>query len=129
MFKLHYSIHFEGLDEFDSDEENMKAWMECFDKPKPQFCKKVGKTLLIGLSTTRFRDAPYSSHEVHVDDEQLAWFLNIVKEHSHEEGWKVGITKTILNHCIKYTVANVRRYINQAQPTIWFFIFFCCIPK
>ena len=68
----------EGLDEFDNDEDNLQAWMDCFHKPTPQFCRKIGeKTLMIGLSTVRFRSAPFSSHEVHVDDAQLEWYVPI----------------------------------------------------
>ena len=80
----------EGLDEFDSDEENLQAWMSCFRKDVPYFSKQVGeKTLLVGLSTVRFRDAPHSSHECHVDDEQLEWFRDLVEEHSHYDGWRI----------------------------------------
>lgn len=82
----------EGMDEFDTDEANLKAWMDCFGKDKPQFCKQVGdRTLLLGLSTTRFRNAPFSSHEVHVDDEQLKWFVDTVKAHPAEDGWKICV--------------------------------------
>lgn len=80
----------EGLDEFDTDEANLKAWMNCFGKPTPQFCRQIGeKTLLLGLSTVRFRSAPYSSHEVHVDDEQLQWFIDTVERHPADKGWKI----------------------------------------
>ena len=80
----------EGLDEFDTDEANLKAWMNCFDKPTPQFCKQIGdKTLLVGLSTVRFRDAPCSSHECHIDDDQLEWFLQTIRSHPAEDGWKI----------------------------------------
>ena len=80
----------EGLDEFDTDLDNLNAFMRCFDKDQSQFVRQIGeKTLLVGLSTTRFRDAPFSSHEVHVPDEQIEWFLNVIKSHSHEEGWKI----------------------------------------
>ncbi len=82
----------EGLDEFDTDEGNLQAWMDCFEKEEPYFARQIGeKTLLIGLSTVRFRDAPHSSHECHADDEQLEWFQNIVKEHPHEDGWRICV--------------------------------------
>ena len=80
----------EGLDEFDTDKANLQAWMDCFDKPMPQFCRQIGqKTLLLGLSTVRFRDAPQSSHEVYVDDAQLEWFVQQVQAHPANEGWNI----------------------------------------
>jgi len=82
----------EGLDEFETDSDNLHAWMKTFGLDQPQFCKKIGhRTLLIGLSTVRFRDAPFSSHEVHVDDEQLKWFVDTVKSHPAEDGWKICV--------------------------------------
>jgi len=44
---------------------------------------------MLGVSTVRFRDAPYSSHEVHIDDQQLQWFEQIIKDHPNEDGWKI----------------------------------------
>jgi hypothetical protein len=80
----------EGLDEFMTDEDNLQAWMDCFDKTTPYFSTYISdKTLLIGLSTVRFRDAPYSSHEVYVDDQQVEWFQHIVESHPFEDGWKI----------------------------------------
>ncbi len=80
----------EGLDEFKTDEDNLQAWMDCFNKDTSYFSRQVGeKTLLVGLSTVRFRDSPHSSHECHVDDEQLEWFGNIVDEHPDSEGWRI----------------------------------------
>jgi hypothetical protein len=45
--------------------------------------------LLLGLSTVRFRDAPYSSHEVHIDDDQIEWFQRMVESHPSSENWKI----------------------------------------
>jgi hypothetical protein len=82
----------EGLDEFDTDEENLNAWMECFDKTTPYFSKQIGeRTLLVGLSTVRFRDSPHSSHECHADEAQLEWFENIVQNHSEKDGWRICV--------------------------------------
>ena len=82
----------EGLDEFNTDEENLEAFMKCFNRDTPYFKRQVGpKTLLIGLSTTRFRSAPFSSHEVHIPDEQIEWFLDVIKNHSNEEGWRICV--------------------------------------
>ena len=64
--------------------------MDCFEKNTPCFSRRIGeRTLLLGLSTVRFRDAPYSSHEVHVDDDQIEWFRQMVESHPESEGWKI----------------------------------------
>lgn len=82
----------EGLDEFDTDESNLEAWMDCFEKPDAYFSKQIGeKTLLVGLSTVRFRNAPYSSHECHADEEQLAWFEKLIRDHPDEDGWRICV--------------------------------------
>ena len=55
----------EGLEEFSSDSENLAAFINTLGLSGSNFCRKIAdKTLLIGLSTTRFRDSPGSSHEV-----------------------------------------------------------------
>ncbi len=39
------------------------------NKPTPQFIRQIAdKTLLLGLGSTVFRDAKYTSHEVTIDD-------------------------------------------------------------
>ena len=94
-FKLPYDLvtgnhDLEGLDEFETDEDNLDAWLNCFNKDTSYFSKVIGeKTLLVGLSTVRFRNSPHSSHECHCDDEQLQWFQDIVSKHPDEEGWKI----------------------------------------
>ena len=80
----------EGIDEFPTDEENLKAYLKTFGKPSPQFKRQIAdKTLLIGLGSTVFRDAVYTSHEVYIDDEQVAWFEKTIAECPAEDGWKV----------------------------------------
>jgi hypothetical protein len=65
----------EGIDEFPTDQENLNAFLKSFKKPTPQFKRQIAeKTLLIGLGSTVFRDAVYTSHEVYIDDEQVASF-------------------------------------------------------
>eukprot|EP00979_Chaetoceros_neogracilis_P005516 scaffold1000_cov252-Chaetoceros_neogracile.AAC.6 len=82
----------EGLDEFDTDEGNLRAWMDCFNKSVPYFANVIGeKTLLVGLSTVRFRDSPHSSHECHADDDQLAWFEQTIRDHSEVDGWRICV--------------------------------------
>lgn len=68
----------EGIDEYKSDKENMDALLKTFDKPTPQFKRLLAhKTMLIGLSSTKFRDAQYTSHEVdllHFTNTTLLYF-------------------------------------------------------
>jgi hypothetical protein len=47
------------------------------------------KTLVVGIGSTAFRSAVYTSHEVVVDDEQVAWFEKTIAEHPAEDGWKI----------------------------------------
>ena len=62
----------EGIDEFKTDAANLKVFLEKHNKPTPQFCRQVAeKTLLVGLCSTIFRDARYTSHEVIIDCEQI----------------------------------------------------------
>jgi len=80
----------EGIDEFSTDEGNLKAYLDILGKKTPQFCHEVAeKTLLVGLGSTAFRSAKYTSHEVVVDDEQIAWFEETIAAHPASEGWKV----------------------------------------
>ena len=52
-----------------------------------QFVREIAeKTLLVGLGSTVFRTAKYTSHEVTIDDEQLAWFEDVVASHPSSEG-------------------------------------------
>mmetsp|Transcript_16814 Transcript_16814/g.27897 ORF Transcript_16814/g.27897 Transcript_16814/m.27897 type:complete len:605 (-) Transcript_16814:97-1911(-) len=82
----------EGIDEFKTDAENLKVFLDQHGKPTPQFCRQVAeKTLLVGLCSTLFRDAVYTSHEVIVDDVQLAWFENLLETHPASEGWKMFV--------------------------------------
>ena len=148
-FRLPYSLvtgnhDLEGLDEFDTDEANLQAWMDCFGLDQPQSCRYLGnKTLLLGLSTTRFRDAPYSSHEVHVDEAQLRWFVDMVEKHPADEGWKIIVLSHApitgsglrvlqsvhvtngcawLNHCSPVDTRNlfIRTVRNSPQIKMWF---------
>jgi len=73
----------EGIDEFDTDEGNLEMFMRVHNKPSPHFSRLIAeKTLLVGLTSTVFRSAKYTSHEVTVDKKQLAWFEDTVKSHS-----------------------------------------------
>ena len=132
----------EGLYEFDTDEENLKSWMTCFGKSEPYFSRQIGeKTILIGMSTVRFRDSPHSSHECHVDDAQLEWFQRVVEEHPHEDGWKVfvfthapimGSNLRVLqnvhvingcawmNHCSPNRSAFIQTVRQNPQIKLWF---------
>jgi hypothetical protein len=66
--------------------------MECHGKSTPQFCREVAeKTLLVGLGSTVFRDAPYTSHEVIVDQQQIEWFEDLLKTRKADDGWKIFV--------------------------------------
>jgi hypothetical protein len=55
----------EGLDEFETDEENLAAFLKILERKERYFATEIAdKTLCVGMSTVRFRDAVWSSHEV-----------------------------------------------------------------
>ncbi|EEC45466.1 predicted protein [Phaeodactylum tricornutum CCAP 1055/1] len=82
----------EGIDEFATDKENLKMFLEKHGKPTPHFSRKIAdKTLLVGLSSTVFRDAEYTSHEVTIDDAQMAWFEQTLKDHPAADGWRLFV--------------------------------------
>ena len=82
----------EGIDEFDTDEANLEMFLRTHGKPTPHFIRQIAdKTLLVGLTSTVFRDAIYTSHEVTIDQAQLDWFEETVKAHPAEEGWKIFV--------------------------------------
>jgi len=84
--------YLECLDEFETDAENLDLFLEAHGKPTPQFFREIAeKTLLVGLSSTVFRDAECTSHEVPIDDAQMEWFENLVKEKPSSEGWKIFV--------------------------------------
>ena len=80
----------EGLDEFPTDQANLEAYLRILGKPSPQFMREIApKVLLVGLGSTVFRDAIYTSHEVFIDEEQVKWFENVAETHKAEDGWKI----------------------------------------
>lgn len=82
----------EGIDEFSTDEANLEAFNRIHNKPSMQFARPIAeKTLLVGLGSTVFRSAKYTSHEVTIDDEQMKWFEGVVESHPAEEGWKIFV--------------------------------------
>jgi hypothetical protein len=82
----------EGIDEFPTDESNLEAYLRILGKKTPQFKIEIApKVLLLGLGSTLFRSAPYTSHEVVIDDEQVAWFEKTVKECPADDGWKIFV--------------------------------------
>lgn len=82
----------EGIDEFPTDETNLEAYLSILGKKTPQFKIEIApKVLLVGLGSTLFRSAPYTSHEVVIDDEQVAWFENTIKECPADDGWKIFV--------------------------------------
>ena len=82
----------EGIDEFDTDAENLELFLQAHNKPSPQFIQYItDKTVLVGLTSTLFRDAKYTSHEVTIDQQQMDWFTDVVKTHPASEGWKIFV--------------------------------------
>ena len=82
----------EGIDEFDTDAKNLRRFLKLHNKPTPQFCREIAeKTLLVGLCSTIFRDATYTSHEVIIDEEQIRWFEELVKSKPADEGWRIFV--------------------------------------
>lgn len=82
----------EGIDEFRTDKQNLDCFMKAHSKPTPQFCREIAdKTLLVGLCSTIFREAPYTSHEVIIDQDQIDWFENLLKSKPADEGWKIFV--------------------------------------
>jgi len=82
----------EGIDEFLTDEENLDVFLKCHGKQVPHFARLVAdKTYIVGLCSTVFRDAAYTSHEVMVDCKQIAWFEDFLNTHPADEGWKVFV--------------------------------------
>ena len=82
----------EGLDEFATDKANLDMFLRVHNKPTPNFSRLIAdKTLLVGLSSTVFRDAKYTSHEVTIDDAQMAWFEETLKNHPSDQGWKIFV--------------------------------------
>jgi hypothetical protein len=87
-----FSADLEGLDEFSTDQANLDMFMSVHGKPTPHFKREIAeKTLLVGLTSTIFRDAKYTSHEVTIDKKQLEWFEETIKAHPSDEGWKVFV--------------------------------------
>jgi Calcineurin-like phosphoesterase len=82
----------EGIDEFRTDTANLNAFLQYHNKPTPQFVREVAdKTFLVGLCSTVFRDAKYTSHEVIIDQEQIQWFEHFLTTHPAEEGNKIFV--------------------------------------
>jgi hypothetical protein len=91
----------EGFAEFGSDEANLGAWVEAAagscemnGAGTPWFSYTLSEThkvRVLGLSTTRFRDAEHSSHEIYVGPEQLAWFEREVARFPAAGGWRVVV--------------------------------------
>lgn len=70
-------------EEFDSDEENQKAWMEVFQQKKLWRSIEIGESLGILLSTTQFRKQPICSQQVSLGDEQYNWLKNTLSKNKN----------------------------------------------
>ena len=132
----------EGIDEFGTDSANLEAYLKAFDKPTPYFRREIAdKVVLVGLGSTVFRTARYTSHEVYIDPEQVDWFEKTIKECPADEGWKVFVfshappmgsglrvlqENHVVNGCcwLNHSGENTRRFIEivRANPCVkaWF---------
>jgi len=82
----------EGLDEFDTDQANLEMFLREHGKPTPQFMRQIAdKTLLVGMGSTVFRSAKYTSHEVTIDDDQIRWFEQVLIDHPSKDGWRIFV--------------------------------------
>lgn len=66
--------------EYTSDAETVAAWCDAFSAEMPYRAFDLGPALAICLSTTRFRANRGCCHEVYIDDEQLAWFADVLTQ-------------------------------------------------
>ncbi|GFR41890.1 hypothetical protein Agub_g2676, partial [Astrephomene gubernaculifera] len=67
-------------EEFESDEENLEAWSQVFQRP-PYWCAQLGVARVVGLSTVRYRSNRNSHHEVFIPPEQLSWLEGQLRAH------------------------------------------------
>jgi len=82
----------EGIDEFPTDQLNMEAYLRILNKPSPNFLREIApKVLLVGLGSVLFRDAPFTSHEVVIDEAQIKWFEKLATTHKAEDGWRIFV--------------------------------------
>ena len=82
----------EGLDAFETDRENLDMYLQAHGKETAHFCREVAdKTLLVGMGSTLFRDAVYTSHEVTIDQHQIDWFEDLVQVRPQPAGVAAGL--------------------------------------
>lgn len=82
----------EGIDEFQTDEANLEVFKKCHGKPTAHFSREIAeKTFLVGMGSTVFRSAKYTSHEVTIDEEQLKWFEQFLIDHPADKGYKIFV--------------------------------------
>lgn len=74
------------------DQLNMEAYLRILNKPSPNFLREIApKVLLVGLGSVLFRDAPFTSHEVVIDEAQIKWFEKLATTHKAEDGWRIFV--------------------------------------
>ena len=64
--------------QFDTDEENLTAWHQCFQQHHC-WVRDAGPAVLVGISSTRFRSNAFAHHEVYVDEQQLEWLRGVLE--------------------------------------------------
>ncbi|PCJ62887.1 MAG: hypothetical protein COA79_01815 [Planctomycetota bacterium] len=74
----------EGL-EFNTDEENVNAWLKTFDKELPYYSIEHENCIMAFLSTTQFRTNEFCIHEVFINQNQKDWFETLVQNNQDKE--------------------------------------------
>jgi len=81
----------------DSDAENLVAWREAFGQSH-YWSSKIGNVTFVGLSTVRFRSNEHSVHEVHIDDEQIAFFERVLGDAGRDGSPPGGSPVVVFTH-------------------------------
>lgn len=109
-------------EEFDTDEENLAAWREVFQQPH-SWTAQLGPLLVIGLSTTRYRENAYSHHEVYISEEQREWLEDVLQQHPNmpvaiaSHAPPIGCGLKVLE---EIHVKNRCAWLNHSDDPSWF---------
>jgi hypothetical protein len=68
----------------DTDAENLEAWRSVFGQ-NHYWTSQIGRVKFVGLSTVRFRSNAHSVHEVHIDDEQIEFLEEVLRESERDD--------------------------------------------
>ncbi|HEX4132403.1 MAG TPA: metallophosphoesterase [Pirellulales bacterium] len=67
--------------EYDTDADAIAAWCRALGMRRPYRAVELGEALAVCLSTTAWRENPYSAHEVVLEEEQIAWLRATLAAH------------------------------------------------